>query len=180
VLLIKKTLKHPKADHERRLTFCQEIQKLKDEGKTIVYIDESGFAHDMPRTHGYSDKGKRCYGVHDWGAKGRTNVIGALIGNALLTVMLLSGVVNTGVFTSWIQEDLLPKLPPKSIIVMDNATFHKGEKMKLSITNAGHTLLYLPPYSPDLNPIEHKWAESKHTRRKLTCSIDELFRCHIS
>src|SRR6185437_8921623 len=117
---------------------------------------------------------------HDWGAKVRTNAIGALIGRALLTVMLLSGTVNTETFTSWIQADLLPKLSPQSIIVMDNATFHKGKEMQLSITNAGHTLLYLPPYSPDLNPIEHKWAESKHTRRKLACSIDELFQYHIA
>lgn len=178
-LLIKKTLKHPKADLEKRFMFCKEIQKLKDEGRTIAYIDESGFAHDMPRTHGYSASGKRCYGTHDWGAKGRTNVIGAMIGKALLTVMLLSGTVNTEVFTSWVKEDLIPKLPPKSILVMDNATFHKGEEMKLSITKAGHTLLYLPPYSPDLNPIEHKWAESKHTRRKLNCAIDELFQFHV-
>jgi len=134
----------------------------------------------MPRTHGYSAKGKGCFGIHDWGSKGRTNAIGALIGKALLTVMLLSGTVNTAVFTSWIQDDLLPKLPPKSVIVMDNATFHKGEEMRSSITKAGHTLLYLPTYSPDLNPIEHKWAESKHTRRKLNCSIDELFQYHMS
>ena len=98
----------------------------------------------------------------------------------LLTVMLLSGTVNTQVFTTWVQEDLLPKLPPKSVIVMDNATFHKGEEMKNSITKAGHTLLYLPTYSPDLNPIEHKWAESKHTRRKLGCSVDDLFQYHIA
>ena len=160
--------------------FCQEIQRLKDEGRTIAYIDESGFAHDMPRTHGYSDKGKRCYGDHDFGARGRTNAIGALIGRALLTVMLLSGSVNRLVFTSWVKEDLLPKLPPKSVIVMDNAAFHKGEEMKLAITKAGHTLLYLPPYSPDLNPIEHKWAESKHIRRKLSCSIDDLFQYHMT
>jgi transposase len=159
--------------------FCKAIQRLKDEGRTIAYIDESGFAHDMPRTHGYAGKGKRCYGLHYGGAKGRTNVIGAMIGQALLTVMLLSGTVNTKVFTSWVKEDLIPKLPPKSILVMDNATFHKGEEMKLSITKAGHTLLYLPPYSPDLNPIEHKWAESKHTRRKLNCTIDELFQFHV-
>jgi len=177
---IKKTLKHPKASPEKRSIFSQEIQKLKDEGRTIAYIDESGFAHDMPRTHGYSGIGKRCYGIHDWGAKGRTNAIGALVGKALLTVMLLSGTVNTQVFTTWVQEDLIPKLPPKSVIVMDNASFHKGEVMKLSIAKAGHTLLYLPTYSPDLNPIEHKWAESKHMRRKLGCSVDDLFQYHMS
>jgi hypothetical protein len=78
-------LNHPKADPEKRAMFCQEIDKLKSEGKPIVYIDESGFAHDMPRTHGYSMKGKRCYGTHDWGARGRTNAIGALINGLHLT-----------------------------------------------------------------------------------------------
>ncbi len=98
MLHIKKTLNHAKADPEKRSIFCQEIERLKTEGKTIVYIDESSFAHDMPRTHGYSDKGKRCYGTHDWGAKGRTNAIGALIGKTLLTVVLLTGTVNL----SWV------------------------------------------------------------------------------
>ena len=130
----------------------------------------------MPRTHGYSKKGERCYGVHDWGAKGRTNSIGALIGKALLTVMLISYNVDTGVFTSWVEQDLLPKLPKNSVIVMDNATFHKGRDMQIMIENSGHTLLYLPPYSPDLNPIEKKWAQAKKIRRFNSCSIDQLFQ----
>lgn len=144
-----------------------------------MYIDESGFAHDMPRTHGYSKKGKRCYGTHDWGAKGRTNAIGALIGQTLLTVVLLAGTVNTQVFSCWVEQDLLPKLPVNSVIVMDNASFHKGEEMKKAIADAGHYLLYLPPYSPDLNPIEHKWAQAKNIRKTVGCSIDDLFHYHI-
>ncbi len=79
--------------------FCQKINELKNDEKAIVYIDESGFAHDMPRTHGYAMKGKRCYGKHDWGAKGRTNAIGALIGITLVAIGLITGSVNTGVFT---------------------------------------------------------------------------------
>jgi transposase len=133
----------------------------------------------MPRTHGYSTKGKRCYGTHDWGAKGRTNAIGALIGKVLLTVMLLTGSVNGEVFTSWIKEDLIPKLPPNSVIVMDNASFHKGLEMKQAIEDAGHEILYLPPYSPDLNDIEHKWAHAKKTRQTTRCSIDELFAKYL-
>jgi len=132
----------------------------------------------MPRSHGYSTKGKRCYGTHDWGAKGRTNAIGALVGKVLLTVMLLTGSVNSEVFTSWIKEDLIPKLPPNSVIVMDNAAFHKSLEMKQAIEDAGHELLYLPPYSPDLNDIEHKWAHAKKTRQTTGCSIDELFAHH--
>ena len=59
MLPIKKTLNHPKADPEKRSIFCKKIDELKKQDKDLVYIDESGFAHDMPRTHGYSDKGKR-------------------------------------------------------------------------------------------------------------------------
>ena len=59
---------------------------------------------------------------------------------------------------------------------MDNVTFHKGAIMKKAIQDAGHTLLYLPVYSPDLNPIEHKWAHAKAKRRKLKCNIHDLFK----
>ena len=61
---------------------------------------------------------------------------------------------------------------------MNNASFHKGKPMQEEITNAGHTLEYLPAYSPDLNPIEHKWAQAKARRRKYQCDIDSLFREH--
>jgi transposase len=153
---------------------------LEKECIPIVYIDESGFAHDMPRTHGYSIKGERCYGKHDWGAKGRTNAIGALIGSSLVAVGLLTGSVNTDVFTCWVENILLPNIPEKSTIVMDNASFHKGKDMQKIIQDAGHTLLYLPPYSPDLNPIEKKWAQAKQIRRSTSCSIDQLFTSYLT
>jgi transposase len=145
----------------------------------IVYIDESGFAHDMPRTHGYSIKGQRCYGKQDWGAKGRTNAIGALMGKAIIAIGLLSGNVDSAIFTSWVEQILLPALSEKAVIVMDNATFHKGIDMQTLIANAGHSLLYLPPYSPDLNPIEKKWAQAKQIRKTTLCTIDELFTNYL-
>ena len=79
------------------------------------------------------------------------------------------------IFTAWVKEDLIPKLPSSSVVIMDNATFHKGQDMKKALLEAGHCLLYLPPYSPDLNPIEHKWAQAKALRRKNNCKIEELF-----
>jgi transposase len=66
-------------------------------------------------------------------------------------------------------------LPDKSVVVMDNASFHKSALMKASLENKGHTLLYLPPYSPDLNPIEKKWAQAKAYRRHTQCSVDDIF-----
>jgi transposase len=59
---------------------------------------------------------------------------------------------------------------------MDNAAFHKGSEMKKAIESAGHTLLYLPPYSPDMNPIEKKWAQAKKIRKTEDCDIQELFK----
>ena len=63
---------------------------------------------------------------------------------------------------------------------MDNATFHKGKEMQKMIEEAGHTLLYPPPYSPDLNPIEKKWAQVKQIERTANCAIDDLFYKYLS
>lgn len=142
----------------------------------MVFLDESGFAHDMPRTHGYAPKGERCFGTHDWGAKGRTNAIGALLRGSLLTVTLFQSTINTVIFDEWIQQDLIPQLPPSSVVIMDNAAFHKGATMQKALEQAGHTLLYLPPYSPDLNPIEKKWAQAKALRKKHKCDLNTLFK----
>jgi transposase len=141
----------------------------------VIYVDESGFANDMPRLNGYAPIGERCADKRDWHSKGRTNVIGALLGALLITVTLVIGSTNANVFFAWITQDLLPKLTTKSVIVMDNASFHKRSDIQQAIKNAGHILEYLPPYSPDLNPIEHKWAQTKAVRRKQRCTVSEVF-----
>ena len=175
MLAIKKTLSHPKTDEDARRIFQNKIEAYQSDNKAIVYIDESGFAHDMPRTHGYAAIGKRCVGKHNWHTKGRTNVIGALLASCLLTVTLFTGSVNADVFFAWLSQDLLPKLPKNAVIVMDNASFHKRDDCQQLIEHAGHILEFLPPYSPDLNPIEHKWAQAKAIRRRKNCSSDVLF-----
>ena len=83
--------------------------------------------------------------------------------------------MDPAVFTAWTEPILLPNIPEKSVIVMDNATFHKSQKMQKIIEDSGHTLLYLPSYSPDLNPIQKTWAHAKHIRRTTNCSLDDLF-----
>ncbi len=128
------------------------------------------------RTHGYAPSGARCYGVFDWQIKGRTNVIGALIGKLLLTVGLYHTNVDANIFYDWTMRDLLPKLPQNSVVVMDNATFHKRRDIQNAILAAGHILEFLPTYSPDLNPIETKWANLKQTRKTSSYSIQDLFK----
>ena len=147
--------------------------------RPLVYLDESGFAHDMPRTHGYAPVNQRCFGIHDWQAKGRTNVIGALCGSWLITVSLFQGTINSEVFFQWVKQDLLKHLPERSVVIMDNATFHKRADTLALLEKAQHQVEFLPPYSPDLNPIEKKWAQAKACRRKHRCEIENIFTEHL-
>lgn len=168
------------AKEEERQEFNKKIENDKSEGRIIIPIDESGFADNMPRTHGYAPKGIRCYDIQDWRPGKRTNVIGALMGDKLLTVSMFECNINTTIFNSWVKQDLIPKLPKNSVLIMDNAGFHKSPLLIEMIKKAGHKLEYLPAYSPDLNPIESKWAQSKAKRRKYRCDIDLLFQRYIT
>ena len=142
----------------------------------LIYIDESGFPEEMPGIFGYAPTGMRCFGKHNPMSKRRTDAVGALTGDRLLTAALFDGTINTDVFEAWLRQGLLPALPDGAVVVMDNARFHKSERIQEAVEAAGCLLEYLPPYSPDLNPVEHKWAQAKALRRKLGCSTDELFQ----
>lgn len=144
--------------------------------RPLVYLDESGFAQHMPRLHGYAPRGQRCIGKHDWQAGRRVNALGALLRGVLLTVSLTTANIDADTFNLWLEGDLLPKLPPGAVVIMDNATFHKRQDTKVMIEAAGCALEYLPPYSPDLNPIEQKWAQAKAARRRTGETPDEIFR----
>jgi hypothetical protein len=173
---LKKTLFHPKADPVARVQFQTRVQWHEGvEKRPIVYLDESGFAVDAPRTHGYSLKGKRCYDQKDWHAKGRLNAIGAMMNFALLTVQLWECNIDSDVFLAWVKTALLPSVPMQSVIVLDGASFHKRSDIRRTIEQRGHILEFLPSYSPDLNPIEKKWAQAKAVRRQHRCSPTELF-----
>ena len=146
------------------------------ENRSIIYVDESGFSVGEIRDKGYSFKGTRCYGVKNWNEKGRVNAIGAIKQDFnLLTVCLFDGTINADVFYSWVTLDFLPKVSKGSVIVMDNASFHKRDDCKEAIEKHDCILEFLPPYSPDLNPIEKKWAQAKNLRKKLRCTPYELF-----
>lgn len=141
----------------------------------IVYVDESGFALDAPRDRGYSPQGERCYHCKDWHAKGRINAIGAIVDFEFINICLFDTNINADIFHTWTKEQLLPSITKKSIIVLDNASFHKRNDILECIEQHGHITEFLPPYSPDLNPIEKKWAQAKSTRRKYNYTPQELF-----
>ncbi|BAP57414.1 transposase [Thioploca ingrica] len=101
--------------------FPDQMKTYQRANKVIVYLDESGFVEDMPRRQGYALVRKRGVGKHNWHARGRPNVIGALLASRLLTVSLFSSSINANTFYAWIAPELLPTLPPNEVIVMDDA-----------------------------------------------------------
>ena len=82
---------------------------------------------------------------------------------------------DTEILNTWLEKCLIPVLPKNCMIVMDNARFHKSEETREIIEDYGHQLLFLPPYSPDLNPIENYWAILKRKLRKVVANFQNLF-----
>lgn len=101
----KKTLSPPQAEAAARNAFEQKIQADQQAPQEIIYVDESGFAHDMPRRYGYAPEGKRGVGIPNGHAKGRVNVIGALRASRLLTVSLFTGSIHAKTFSAWVVQD---------------------------------------------------------------------------
>ncbi len=135
-------------------------------------MDESGFEHETIRPYGYAPIGTPCLASYNWQGKKRTNVIGALYKKALFALDYFEKNINGDIFYNWCKYTLIPSLKTKCVIVMDNASFHKRvqrllihKRVQRLLNRHGHRLLFLPPYSPDLNPIEKKWAQAKFLRQ---------------
>ena len=126
----KKNFQHPKASEEERMLFKNKIEKYELENRVLSYIDENGFAFDIPRRYGYSKVGDRCYGSYNWNAKGRENIIGALINNLLAACGTVHANIDSDIFNTWLEKILIPELPKNSVVIMDNASFHKSLKTK--------------------------------------------------
>ncbi len=105
----------------------------------------------------------------------KLNLIAGWLNHEVIAPLTYKGYTDTQVFNVWLEPCLIPVLPPKCLIVMDNASFHKSEETWEIIETNGHTLLFLPPYSPDLNPIENYWAIIKAKLRKIIQNYNSLF-----
>ena len=132
--------------------------------ENIVYFDESGFEEEVVRLNGWALKGRRVYGDISGSKRQRTNLIMAQRRKKWLAPMLFDFSCNAEVVREWLEKMLLPELSEPSVIVMDNASFHKKDTIRALLEQHGHTLLPLPPYSPDFNPIEQSFAVLKKRR----------------
>ena len=148
------------------MCFLQNLRRLMQQygSQNIVYFDESGFAAESYRPHGWALRGQKVFGSISGNNRKTTNLIMAQRKNEWLAPMLFKGSCHTETVNQWLEHMLLPELTEPSIIVMDTAAFHNKAQMKTILEKAGHTMLPLPKYSPDFNPIEQSFATIKKRR----------------
>lgn len=141
----------------------------------VVYIDETGFESSTERRFAWARRGQRVVGYTDGRKRQRTSLIGGYFRRKLIAPLLYEGTCNTTLFNTWLEQQLMPVLPHGTILILDNATFHKSTATIALVNHAGHRLLFLPPYSPHLNPIEKLWANLKRQwQYQSHLSIDTL------
>lgn len=166
----------------KRADFIKELQQYPAE--KLVYIDESGIDKFISREYGWGTKGAKVIGEVSGRRYTRESFVAAQHQKKIIAPFCYKGTCDSILFNFWLEHFLLPALGSGYILIMDNATFHKSEQTKLLIENAGCQLLFLPPYSPDLNPIEKFWANLKAKIKRiiknfstLAEAVDEAFKC---
>jgi transposase len=127
----------------------------------LVFIDETWAKTNMARTRGRCQRGKRLIAKVPYGHWKTTTFVAALRHDGLTAPMVVDGAMNGAVFLAYVQQQLAPTLRPGDIVVLDNLAAHKVSGVREAIESVGATLVYLPPYSPDLNPIELVFSKLK-------------------
>jgi transposase len=161
----KKTFFYREAKQEKREQFLEEIKNIKPED--LVYSDEAGIDDNEASLLGWSPKGERCYATKNAERSARYNIIAALNLNKLIAPFVFEGYSNTHTYATYVERVLVPVLRPGMVLVIDNASFHKSKRIIKLVESAGCRVLFLPPYSPDFNPIEHHWSSVKKLIRKV-------------
>jgi transposase len=133
----------------------------------IAYADETGIDAYVHREYGWSKRGIPVIGKISGRKFKRTSIVAAQIGKAIISPLQYEGTMDSSLFETWFEFHLLPSLPKNAFIVMDNASFHRKSRLHPLAQSAGMTLIFLPPYSPELNPIEHFWSWLKRHLRKI-------------
>jgi transposase len=132
----------------------------------LVFIDETGVSTKMARLRGRSERGTRCRAPVPHGHWKTTTFVGALRLSGITAPMTLSGAMNGTAFLAYIRQVLVPTLTKGDVVIMDNLPAHKPEAIRQAIEATGADLLFLPPYSPDFNPIEMAFSKIKALLKK--------------
>ena len=142
----------------------------------LVFIDETGLNTKMSRLRGRAQQGERCRAPVPHGHWKTTTFTGALRLTGMTAPMVLDGAMNGATFQAYVEQLLAPTLSPGDIVIMDNLPAHKAAGIREAIESVGAELRYLPPYSPDFNPIEMAFSKLKALlRAKAERTIDALW-----
>ena len=131
-----------------------------------MFVDETWASTNMAPIRGWGPRGQKVIGKTSHGRWRTMTFIAALRCNRIDAPYVLDGPINGQTFTAWVEQCLVPTLSPGDVVILDNLGSHKGKTVRQAIRAVGAKLLFLPPYSPDLNPIEQVFAKLKHLLRK--------------
>ena len=169
-------LEQGRADVARRRRRWKSFMGLLDP-RRLVFIDETWIKTNMAPLRGWSPKGKRLKAYAPHGHWNTMTFIAALRYDGLTAPCVFDGPINGLSFRAYVEQMLVPALKPGDIVIMDNLGSHKAKAIRDAITAAGARLWFLPPYSPDLNPIEQTFAQVKHWMRMAQKrTIEEAWR----
>ena len=147
------------ANQEKRDEYQEIIKDIPSQ--SLVYIDESGIEMTIVKDRGWGAKKEKLPGKKSGKYYQRTNIIAGYVNKNSVAPMVFNGSCTTELFNNWVEHFLIKELKSGQFVVMDNASFHKSIRTKELIESVGCKVIFLPPYSPDLNPIEKFWANMK-------------------
>lgn len=146
----------------------------------LVFVDESGVNLGMARLFARALRGERAVGHKPRNTGENVSLLGALSLDGLIAIISVKGSVDTAVFLTYLTHVLLPQLWPGAIVVMDNLKVHHATVIREKIEAVGARLVFLPPYSPDLSPIELCWSKLKQLLRSLAARTYEVLHQAIT
>jgi transposase len=143
------------------------------DGKRFVFVDECSTNTSLSPIYGWSRRGSRvCFEVpRNWGAN--VTLLSSMTCSGMGPSLAVEGPTTREVFEAYLERVLAPSLKPRQMVVMDNLSSHKGSRVRELIEGRGCELIYLPPYSPDLNPIEEAFAKIKALLRRVEARTRE-------
>ncbi|RRD89233.1 IS630 family transposase [Conchiformibius steedae] len=175
----KRPATYKEQDPKKVKHYLQQLAKLtRRSDYQTVYLDETGFDACLPRPYGRCPKGRVLKAKISGKGYRRLSLVAAQTGKRLIAPMTYQNTMTAALFEAWFERCLLPALSRKSVIILDNARFHRMKVLQEMAKPSGHIILPLAPYSPELNPIEKTWANIKrHLRGVLpdfNCFTDAL------
>jgi len=157
------------AEHRRLWRIWQRYM----DSDRFVFIDETGASTNMARLYGWAPRGERLVDAAPHGHWRTTTFVAGLRSTGLVAPLVLDGPMNGSAFLAYVEQFLVPTLQPGDVVVMDNLSAHKVVGIAEAVRAAGASILYLPPYSPGLNPIEQVFAKLKALLRRTAARTKE-------